>query len=427
MKKIISISLITTLLFSANIKDINEEATEFLKKNQAKKAYELLSKEYDNKKYDNQMLFLLATSAKKTGDINGAIKYFEELLQRDKTALRVKLDLASAYYQVKNLQKSKELLLEVKASQPPKKVGDNIDSFLAVIDKGIPKAWSITFGVGYQYDSNVNAGPDTATVLMYGLPFTLDEDAKDNSDTAFKYNFGFNHLKKVNTISLQTSISANVTDYKDINSLDSQSLSISFGPSWKSNNIVYSVPLIASIQKIGHQDRYYSYSRGISPQLSYQISNKLSISSSLSLSNKRYYKNRDKESNSYTFSPSTRYFLSQSSYITGGLYLGKENSHTQTSSNNSKGINAGYFKAFTQRFNIYMSTSWNKTDYEGIEVAYDKERKDQNANYGVNLNYVISKYNINTSLNMSYTENSSNINMYDYDRKKISINISKSF
>lgn len=428
MKKLITISLLTlTLLFSAVPSETNEKAISYLKNKEIQKAYELLVKSYTEKNYDNQMLFLLGTSAKQLGEFNQAIQYFEELLQRDKKALRVKLDLASVYYQTHNLKKAKELLLEVKATQPPKKVGDNIDTFLAVIDKGIPKAWSINFGIGYQYDSNVNAGPDTETVLMYGLPFTLDKDAKDNSDTAFKYNFRFNHIKKINGISLQTSISASATDYKDINSLDSQSLSASFGPSWRNGKIAYSVPLVTSVQKIGHTDRYYSYSRGISPQLSFQVNDRLSIATSLSLSNKRYYKNRDKESNSYTISPSTRYFLDQSSYLTGGFYFGEENSHTRTSSNNSHGLNIGYFKAFSQKLNMYASTSWSTTDYKGIETAYSKSREDENTTYGLNFNYVFSKYDINASLNMSYTDNQSNISMYEYERKIIGLNFSKSF
>ncbi len=58
--------------------------------------------------------------------------------------------------------------------------------FLAVIDKGIQKAWSFSFGLGYEYDSNVNAGPGVDTILMYNLPFTLSDDAKGNSDYAKK-------------------------------------------------------------------------------------------------------------------------------------------------------------------------------------------------------------------------------------------------
>lgn len=428
MKKLIIISILTSsLLYAVSVQEINNQAVKLLEKKEPEKAFTILEKEYINKNYDNQMLFLLGTTSKQIGNFEKSIKYFEELIERDPKALRVKLDLAAAYYQVGNLDKAKELLLQVKATQPPQKVGDNIDSFLAVIDKGIPKLWSVNFGIGYQYDSNVNAGPDTNTVLMYGLPFTLNEDAKGNSDTALKYNFGFNHLQKIDGFAIQSSISASVTDYKDLNSLDTQLLSISTGPTFRNGKFVYSIPLIANVQKVGHEDRYYSISKGISPQVSYQLENNMSLNANIGLQNKRYYKNPKKESNSITFSPSFRYFLDQSSYLNIGGYLGKENSKIETSSNNSKGLNLGYFKAFTQKMNMYASASYSRTDYKGIESAYNESREDTHKNIGLNLSYVFSQYDINASLNMSYSRNSSNIEIYDYDREIIGVTFSKSF
>lgn len=428
MKRLIAISLLTSsLLFGADTQEVNKQAVDLLNAKQASSAYELLEKEYNGGNFDNQTLFLLGTSAKQIGNLDNAVKYFEELIQRDKGAHRVRLDLASIYYQKGELEKAKELLLIVKASNPPQKVGDNIDSFLVAIEKGTPKTWSISLNFGYMYDSNVNAGPDTDTVLMYDLPFTLSTDAKESSDYAFTYGINFNHLKHINGFAWQSSLGANVTDYRTIHNLDSKSVYLSTGPTVKQDNITYSIPLIANVTVIGHENRYYSIAKGISPQISYQINKELVLSANLSLQNKKYYKQPDKESNSVTFAPSSRYFIDQSSFINFGGYIGKENSHTQISSNKSKGLNTGYYKAFSQTLNVYLGASYSKTDYEGVEAAYDKGRKDSSKSVNTNINYFIDQIKSNIALNMSYTKNSSNIEMYDFTRKQIGISISKNF
>jgi len=428
LNKLITLSLLTSsLLISAEIQDINSEAMQYLQSNVSSKAYTLLEKEYKKGNYDNQSLFLLGTSAKLQKDYSNAIKYFEQLLKRDKGAHRVRLDLASVYYYTGKLQKAKELLLIVKRSNPPKKVGDNIDSFLAAIEKGVPKSWSISFNVGYQYDSNVNAGPDTDTVLMYNLPFTLSDDAKVNSDHAIKYGVNFNYLKHINGFGWQSSLGANVIDYRKFHNLDNKSISLSIGITGKKNRITYSIPFIANVSIIGHENRYYSIAKGISPQVSYQLEQDLLLSGSLSLQNKKYYKQKDKESNSITFSPFIRKYIDQSSFVNFGGYLGQENSHTQTSSNNSKGLNLGYYKAFSQKFNIYLGASYSKTDYDGEEVAYNQARKDSSKSVNVNFNYFVDTIKSNIGLNMSYTKNSSSIEIYDYDRKVFGINLSRNF
>jgi len=429
MSKIITISILaSSLLFAVTPNEINKEAILFLKENQPIKAYNLLKTEYKNNNFDNQTLFLLGTSAKQNGDTDNAIKYFEELLTKDTGAMRVRLDLAMLYYKVKNLDKAKDLLFIVKSSNPPKKVGDNIDNFLATIQKGVQKNYSLYASIGYLYDSNVNAGPDTDTVLIYNLPFTLSSDAKETSDTAIKYSFGVNHMFQINKVAIQSNASFNAIDYKKIDTLDHQSLSLSTGPAWRQNQkTTFSFPLILNVTKIGHIDKYYSVNKGISPQINYKYLPNLSLTTRLSLSNKNYYKKPLRESNSWILSPSLRYFLNQSSWINMSGYRGKVSSKTITSSNNSNGMNLGYFKSFSQKINIFISSSINKTNYHGTENAYNKSRKDTFKSVSANLSYYIEGINSNLSFNTNYTTNSSNIEMYDYNRKQISINISKSF
>lgn len=428
MKKIITVSLLTaSLLFGATLKDINKEATGFLKSKEPLKAVELLEKQYVQGEYDNQLLFLLGTASKESGNFDKAVKYFEELLTRDKGAHRVRLDLASIYYRFGNIDKAKELLLVVKASNPPKKVGDNIDAFLVAIEQGTPKQWNISVGIGYMYDSNVNAGPTTDTVLMYNLPFTLSPDAQQNSDQAMLYQLSGSYIAQINGMSWQSSIGLNVTDYGDIDTLDAYSMSLSSGLSKQNGSVVYSLPLIMNSIKIGHVNSYYSNSVGIAPQIRYQARENLSVSASVAYQKKHYYKNSSRDGDSTTLSPSMRYFFNQSSFMDIGGYIGRERSGVETFSNTSKGLNFNYYKAFSQSLNIQLSPSYSKTGYKGEEVAFGKSRDDAMKNFRASVNYLFSDYGLNASLSYSYTKNNSNIEMYDYSREQTTLMLTKSF
>ncbi len=226
---------------------------------------------------------------------------------------------------------------------------------------------------------------------------------------------------------MQSSIAYLVTDYNKYSNLDTQFLSISNGVSWRSGKFVYSIPFIINTQKVGHGQKYYFIAKGLSPQMSYQIDKDFLFTGSLSLQNKRYHKNADKESNSVTLNTSFKYLLDDSSYVNTSLYLGKENSHTLIESNDSKGLSIEYFKALSSNLSLYTSASISTTDYEGVEVAYNKTREDTNKRLGLSLSYLFSDYKINSSLSFNYTNNSSNIEIYDYDRTQISLTFSKSF
>jgi len=436
MKKIlISIVVISSFLFASTIKETNAKAIEYLKSNRVSQAKQLLETEYKNETYNNETLFLLGKIATQENELNSAVKYFEKLLKRDKGANRVRLELAVLYYKLGNLKRAKELFLLVKAAHPPKQVGDNINGFISMIDKGVlannnHKNWAVSVNIGYMYDSNANAGPNVDSVLIYDLPFTLSSDAQESSDHAMKYSLSFNYLKKFESNSRlfwQSAMSANIVDYNNIDTLDSKVINLSTGPTYKYNKYTFSLPINISYVIIGHKYSYYSLNYGLSPQVNYQYTPNLSFSGTLSLGEKKYYNNPNRKSKTGMLSLSSRYFLNQSSFLNIGGYTGRETSKTDIFSNNSRGVNFGYYKAFSRNLNIYLSENYSRTGYDGVEAAYNKSRDDKTNSVSANISYFIDILKTNASFNLSRTSNNSNITMYTYKRNIGELSLSKSF
>jgi len=285
--------------------------------------------------------------------------------------------------------------------------------------------------VGRLYDTNANQGPNIDTVLMYNLPFTLDKDARGNADWATVLRAGANFNYAVNDkLALQAGASVYSTDYDTLSRFDVISTSFNAGPSVRVNGWSFSLPYILNMVKIGHSEYkgdWYQISNGVAPQFGWQINPRVSLQGSLAWQDKRYRNNPQRNGKSLTFSPSLRVGINASSYATLGGYTGKETSGIQTSRNDSHGVSLGYYKAFNQNWNVYVSPSWSQTDYDGIEAAYGKGRKDERWDATANLNYLYQPWGVNVTLSYTYTHNQSSIAMYQYKREQTMLSVAKSF
>jgi|GEM_PF-1030206 len=417
---------------STTVSEIQTQARTLLAAGQAAEARALLEPLLAREQVDNQTLFLAAMAAKAQGDWLGMKTYLNALLAQDPAAGgRVKLELAEALYRGGDTNGARRLLNEVKASNPPPKVGENIDAFLAFIQSGTPRQFSGWASIGLLYDSNANQGPDVDTVLMYNLPFALDKDARGNSDWAMLLRAGGNVDHAINEqLALQAGASIARTDYDTLSRFDVLSTSINAGPSYKVDGLSFSLPYILNLVKIGHSEypgNWYQISNGFAPQFGWQVNNTMSVQGSLAWQNKRYRNNPERNGKALTFSPNVRLGIDARSYATAGAYIGKETSGIQTSANNSRGINASYYRVMAQNLNLYVSPSWSQTNYDGIEVAYGKGRKDKRLDLTANVNYALPQWGANVTLSYTRTNNHSSIAMYQYKRDQLMLSAAKNF
>jgi tetratricopeptide (TPR) repeat protein len=392
-------------------------------------AYSFLMKHHDENSEDAQEWFLLALSAKQLGKFSEAEKFCERVLAIDSGAQRVKLELADICYQKGDSEKAKQYLLEVKATHPPGKVGANIDKFLAVIDSPKSKNWHIYGDAGWLYDSNVNSGPDTDTVLMFGLPFHLSKDAKERSDHAFTARAGFNHVTPLNdNIAWQGDYAVSTINYSSVNELDSLLFTASTGPAWRINHkFTLSAPLVGEWVRYGYDDDYYSYSYGLAPQLRYKLSKKIALNLLATVSDKKYNNNSDKDLVRYSAEPSISWQPDNKSYAKAAVVGGAENSGIDIFSNDLLGAKANYNRQLTERISGSVNASYFDTQYRGKEAAYDDERRDKSFRVGTRLVYNIKPINADVILSASYTNVDSNLELYEYDKIQTSVSLALSF
>ncbi len=405
-------------------------AIDFLKNQQPEAAYKLLKPHYDKKTTPENILFILGVSAKKIGKLTEARAYLEHLIRLKPNAHRAKLELAQVFRLLGNDTEAKKYLLAVKASNPPKQVMDNIERFLQAIEKGnvAPKNWQLFTSIGWQYDTNANAGPESETVSFFGLPFNLSDDAKPIEDQAITLSAGgyyFTNLSK--KLKWHSSLLVNWTAHERLETLDSLVVSGSTGLSWQQNNqLSLGLSMIGDFVRIGYENDFYSASFGLAPYIRYAITKQLSFNVNTTVSQRKYNHQRKRDANRWTIAPSFNYSLTANTFIKAGYLMGQEDAELAYFSQDFWGFNGTVFHAFDYGISLSANATFLNTHYQGKEAAHNQRRHDKMLRTGVSLSYRLKFIESDISASYSYTNNQSNLDINQYDRHQLFLTIRKS-
>ncbi len=434
MKKLLNLicfGLITIMALAqtATAENIQLKAVSLLEAGEPQEAYTLLTENVDKASKDPQEWFLLAMSAKESGrPAEEVINYLKKVIALDPRAGRPKLELAQILRGQGKNEEAKKYYMEVRALNPPKAVGDNIDAYIAAIDREV-RSWHLRTSLSWIYDTNANAGPAIDSVLMFGLPFELSEDAKKTEDTGYKLGLGIDHFKKItDRVSWQSGLSLNYIDYHKVDSLDSTHISLSTGPTWRmGKKTVGSAPVIYDWLRVGHQRSYYYYLFGIAPQLRYYLSYNMYLGMTGTYSEKKYKDQGNRDLDKWSVEPFFNLPVGKRGNFRFGVTGGRENSGIDSYSNRLLSGNVGYSHIFGKYLSARFFYSYIDTKYDEKEPAYTEVRHDKTNYVSATLDYPIKVINSNLMLTVDYTDTASSLEMYTYDRSQVFITLQTTF
>jgi len=418
-----------------------QQAQALLSAEQPAQALGLLEAAHDPATASTQEFFLLGVAAKQAGLLARSEGYFRAALQREPNAGRIRLELAEVLYRRGKLDDSRAELVAVRAMNPPEQVRQNIDGFIAQVDqaranpnagpRGPQKNWNAYITVGFTSDSNVNAGPDSDTVFLYGLPFTLSSAAQETQDTALFVRTGISHQAQLdNGILWRSSANLSFTNYFEADAYDTTSISLSSGPSFKlSDQLGLSVPITYNVQRYNEQGSWYSQSWGIAPRLQYAAQDNLQFYLDTSISRKRFNDNGDRDLTAFTFNPSLNFQPNENGNIAVGLQYGRENSGLDIYSNTVRGAYLGYQHNFREQgIRASITASYTSTEFDGIQAAYTQAREDVSRKLSASVTYAIPEMDDLSLLgSVSYQDNDSNLDINTYERTQFSLSLTKRF
>ena len=106
--------------------------------------------------------------------LDEAVGAFRFMLVRDPGLVRVRLELARAFFLEREDGLARQHFERVLAAKPDPAIAANVHRFLAAIRAR--KRWSLHAGAALAPDTNIGRGSDARTIYLRGYPFVRDED-----------------------------------------------------------------------------------------------------------------------------------------------------------------------------------------------------------------------------------------------------------
>ena len=217
-----------------------DEMDRLVSARQFAQAYELGMTERDDWEGDAEFDFLFGLAALESGQPNESVYALERAVSLAPDSLlrgRARLELARAYFVTNNLTASENLFNAVLATNPPENVQQNINAFLQLIEtrqnsRESTFQWTLSSFIGS--DDNINSATSNGlidTPLVGVIELNQDgrqiDDNYSNSTFAMAYNYPFNRNQSLD-------ITANLThlDNFDTNQFDIDSLQGEIAYNW---------------------------------------------------------------------------------------------------------------------------------------------------------------------------------------------------
>lgn len=180
-----------------------------------------------------ELEFLRGRLAAAEGNLNAAVTIFENILSRYPDIARVRLELGLALYNLKQDQRARyQFDLALQATLPPKAI-ERVESVKDAIYHR--RKWQVRTKIAIVPDSNINAATDDRTVSLFGLPFTLNEDATEQSGIGGLAEFNVTHTTGLGKqLTLVNDASVRRIEYRG-SRFDDTIVSFYSGPQYRSN------------------------------------------------------------------------------------------------------------------------------------------------------------------------------------------------
>ena len=385
------------------------------------------------------VMFWYASCAAKAGESELAIKKFREMLDVDPNLHRVRLELATVYYELGRYKDARDELNRVLEAKPPETVRDNIRKLLAAIDARTKRLFTnARFSGGIQRDSNVNAAPEDTILILppnggllgTGGTLILNERQKELSDWVIVDSFAGNALYDLgenkgwmwNTTG--TFYQSHVLKYHEFGLTQ---YSASTGPWYVSQKGVLKLPIGYTKTDYEHDPLFSTYF--MSPSYEYFFTGNFSLRGGFTYSKDEYdpvdKAQQENINREYEISPSF-FFNNRRDILTLSFSTEDLNADAQRYSYDAINGSISYYKRLGGDMEVYGRFKYSDRDYEGPVQLWPYNREDKKYNLYLVLSKNFMKYYF-ASINYNFIRNSSNTALYDFKKHVYGINLGFKF
>lgn len=387
-------------------------------------AYALLRQSDAATAQDPALQFLLGQCAYELGHYAQAIFHYRAILARQPDSPRVHAELGKAYLADKQGAAAQKEFEAALAAHPPEHVRADILQLMAAAQQ--PKNWSARLALGYVYDDNVNIGPNTMSVLLFGIPFELTPSSAPQSDKGLRATFSGVHLNALSaTAAWQSEVSVDLTDYRDLNAFDYLQYFALTGPKWRTPQQLISLPLVLEHAELGHDK--YSDSYGLLPQVEYALNSRLTLKGGLSLQRKTFPTQPLRSGPQWAALVALRRSgAGAGEYVEMSYRHIREDADAKFLDNRSDWLSFAYYATW-RGLSLYLEPTIGWIEYAEREAVFDAARTDVRYLLTVNVSKNFRNDSFTVALGWTLIRNRSSISINEYDRSLVTILATRNF
>ncbi len=353
--------------------------------------------------------------------LDEAIAAFRSILIHRPELVRVRLELALAFYLKEDDQLARDHFERALVGKPPEVLVANINRFLNVMRAR--RRWRGYFGFSLAPDTNINAASDAEFVYIGGLPFRRGAEGRASSDIGvvgwgggeYQYPLGARWR-------LRTGLNVNHREYKG-NRFDQTFVGGYVGPRWLvSRNTEMS--LLASVSQRWLGGSSFNYDVGARLEVEHRVFAGLRLSGRVSWQDRKYQQNTFLEGPLMVFSLGATYVLFPTVQVNALVGYQQQEAKSTIWSSAGYWTRVGTNVALPWGFTVGASAEFRWTDYEaGWPLPFRPDgsaRRDQTRILQATLlNRAITVFGFSPQVVFSNQVRESNAQLFDYKRNLV--------
>lgn len=391
-----------------------------LREGRIDEAEALLKRLRQRNPHDEQLLFLTGIVAMTRDDNRHAIRIFRSILIDNPGAVRVRLELARAFFLDKDYLNADRQFRLARAGSHPAEVIANIDQYLYAIREA--KDWSYSLSVAMAPDTNLNAGTSSREVSLYGLPFELSEDARKHSGVGLSAEGAVEFAPRIGAHTrLRLGLAAQRREYSG-NDFDDMGLAAYAGPRLVSSR--WDVSVLATGFKRWYGAKPLVHALGGRIEATYYLTPDLGLSGGLAAQALDHARDDARDGALYSANLGLFHPLGSTSAISVKTAANRQTARDPAYANWSVNGSVAYFRELPAGFTVSFQPTFGLTRYDGVLPVLGEKRMDRSVSGELTLlnrHLVLSRFTPRVAYTL--TRQWSSIPLYGFTRHRVEIGL----
>jgi hypothetical protein len=372
----------------------------------------------------NEVEFLLAMLDMQDKAYGRAIMRFRRILVSEPGVVRVRLELARAFFAKGDFQNAERQFRLARAGKLPEAAIANIDNYLNAIRR--LKRYSYNFAVAIAPDTNLNAGPALESVTLYGLPFQLSAEAKQQSGVGLAVNAGGEWAPPItSTLKLRLGGQVNRSQYS-ATAFDDMLISAYAGPRLTVKRWDFNWLVNASKRWFGDQSYLTAVGSGVDG--TYYFSSRTGMSIGVNYNNLQYPRYEVQSGPAVSGAWGFFYTPTTSTLISATTVLSRQRANDSGFSNWSEQMGVSFTDELRGGITLALAPTFTHAVYDTIIPAFGVKRVDNLLTLQITaLDRAMDFHGFTPRIIYSFSRNASTVPLYAFSRNRVEMGVTRFF